>query len=182
VRLAHTEGHPDLPGTVAEAAALRARYPDTVSLADADATTDRVLAALDDAESAHFACHALHDAESPSRSGLMLHDGLLPVPRIGAARLAGELAYLSACSTAQGSWAHADEVVHVGSAFQLAGYRHVVGTLWPVDDGVAAAAARRFYEQSAEAPAAALHRVVAELRARHPDRPDLWAPFIHSGP
>jgi tetratricopeptide (TPR) repeat protein len=188
VSLAHTPGQPDLPGTISESAMLSVRHPDTVRLAEESATTEGVLAALPDAVWAHFACHAVHDSAAPSSSGLLLHDGLLPVTRIGALRLAGaELAYLSACSTAQGSWQHADEVIHLSSAFQLAGYRHVVGTLWPVDDAVASAAAHRFYELlpdtlTAGSAAATLHRVVAELRTAHPDRADLWTPFIHSGP
>lgn len=35
--------------------------------------------------------------------------------------------------------------MHLASALQLAGYRHVIGTLWPVMDTVAARTAEWFY-------------------------------------
>ncbi|GAB3003045.1 hypothetical protein GCM10027184_69890 [Saccharothrix stipae] len=98
-----------------------------------------------------------------------------------------ELAYLSACSTARTSLWHADEAIHLVSAFHLAGYRHVIGSLWPLADNVASDAAATFYRELPPLPelhdfATALHRVVRGLRDKHPDRPDLWASFIHSGP
>jgi hypothetical protein len=186
VALQHTPGRPDLPGTVAEARALPARHPGT-PLIDADATAARVLAGLKEASWVHFACHAENDVIVPSRSELFLHDRPLPLLEIAQLRLpAAELAYLSACSTAGTGWRNADEALHLASAFQVAGYRHVIATLWPVDDDVAARAAQRFYELLASAPnadgaAAALHQVTRELRARYPDQPQAWAPLVHSG-
>lgn len=185
VAMRHTAGLPDLPGTTAEAEALRTRHPDTVALADATATAGAVLAALPAASVAHFACHATSDPAASAGSGLHLHDALLTVPEVARLRLSGaELAYLSACSTGRGGVVTADEAIHLGSAFQLAGFRHVVATLWPVSDAVAASAAQRFHELRDQdvPPAQALHRVARRLRAEHPRDPRLWAPFVHSGP
>jgi tetratricopeptide (TPR) repeat protein len=185
VALAHTPGLPDLPGTVAEATDL---HPGTPPLTDQDATTGRVLAALPAATWAHFACHAYTDLATPSRGGLRLHDTTLPIPEISRLALAhAELAYLSACSTAHGGVIHVDESIHLASAFQLAGFRHVIASLWPLNDNIAATAARAFYRQLPDAPTAAnaadvLRQVTLDLRANHPTRPDLWAPLIHSGP
>jgi hypothetical protein len=44
-----------------------------------------------------------------------------------------------------------------------------------------------FYRQlpaapSADEAAATLRHITLELRTRHPDRPDLWASMVHSGP
>ncbi|OLF11342.1 hypothetical protein BU204_30475 [Actinophytocola xanthii] len=188
VAVQHTAGMPDLPATAREADHLRKRSPDTTMLLDAEATADAVLAALPNAGWAHFGCHATSHPLRASASGLYLHDRVLRVPEIGRAGVRdGELAYLSACSTGQSSLFQADQAMHLASAFRLAGYRHVVATLWPVNDGVAAMAARRFYRSLGDAPTAdgaavALHDVTVRLRARFPRDPALWAPFVHYGP
>ncbi|KAI8716273.1 CHAT domain-containing protein [Fusarium sp. LHS14.1] len=47
------------------------------------------------------------------------------------------LAYLSACGTTQNQHDKSiDENVHLTSAFGLAGFRHVIGTLWAVEDAL----------------------------------------------
>jgi tetratricopeptide (TPR) repeat protein len=185
VALEHTPGLPDLPGCVTEAAALQRNHPGLAPLTDEDATTDRVSAALARATWAHFACHAGVDLTQPSRGGLRLHDGDLTIPEISRLRLGqAELAYLSACSTAHRGGRFADEAIHLASAFQLAGFRHVVAGLWPLADEIAASAARSFYthlDGVADRAAWALRQVTLELREQAPDRPDLWAPLIHSG-
>ncbi|MGW1720427.1 CHAT domain-containing protein [Streptomyces sp. NPDC002156] len=188
VALRHTPGLPELPGCVAEAAALQSHHPGTPPLADHNATAGLVRTALPQATWAHFACHAGADLTNPSQGGLQLNDGILPIPEISRLRLNhAELAYLSACSTAHSGSRLADESIHLASAFQLAGFRHVIATLWPLHDRIAAAAAHSFYElmpatASADRAAIALHRVTQRLRTAHPDRADLWAPLIHSGP
>lgn len=155
---------------------------------DTDAVTDSVRAALTRSTWAHFACHAVADPVSPAEGGLLLHDRILRLPEIGGLPLAeAELAYLSACSTANHGIRHADEVLHLASAFQLAGFRHVVATLWPLGDKIATEAARAFYHHLPDSPvvddaATVLHQVTRDLRASHPDRPDLWAALVHSGP
>ncbi|MFD7229249.1 CHAT domain-containing protein [Streptomyces sp. NPDC059881] len=188
VALERTPGQPDLPATAAEAAALHAHLPDSMLLTNEQATVDRVLGALPGAGWAHFACHADTDLHAPSQGGLHLHDGRLPIAEISRLRLhSAELAYLSACSTGHVGRRHANESTHLASAFQLAGFRHVIASLWPLNDAVAATAADRFYRllptaENADQAADALHRVTRELRAEHPERPHLWASLIHSGP
>lgn len=188
VTMRRTPGMTDLTGTAAEAAQLLAGRADAVALTDDEATADAVLRALPKAGWVHFACHASGHPVTPSHSRLHLYDAPLHVPEISRLGLrSGELAYLSACSTGQAGVFHADEAIHLASAFQLAGYRHVVATLWPVNDTVAAMAARRFYRLLGDSPTAdgaanALHETTRRLRDRFPDAPDLWAPFVHSGP
>jgi CHAT domain-containing protein len=146
-----------------------------------------VTGALPEAAWAHFACHAGTNPDAPSAGGLHLHDGVLPIAEIGRRNLhEAELAYLSACSTGHVGWRHADESIHLASAFQLARFRHVA-SLWPLDDLVAAGAADHFYRLMPDTPSAddaavVLHRVIQHLRAEHTGRPHLWASLIHSGP
>ena len=70
----------------------------------------------------------------------------------------------------------------------MAGYAHVIGTLWSVDDEIAAEVASDVYPgltasgPDAAAAAPALHRAVRKIRARHPTLPALWAAHVHVGP
>ncbi|MCX4821431.1 CHAT domain-containing protein [Streptomyces sp. NBC_01142] len=184
VGMRHTQGAQELPNTVAEAEAVQAGQPGD-PLVDSDATADRVLTAFSESTWIHLACHGLVDAGTPSMSGLVLHDRVLTVGEIVQVRYEkAALAYLSACSTARSSTAHADEAIHLTSAFQVAGFRHVIGTLWPVRDEVAAEAARLFYTvlgDEAHHAAEALHRVTRRLRMVHPDSPEIWSMLVHGG-
>ncbi|MCR6490535.1 CHAT domain-containing protein [Amycolatopsis sp. OK19-0408] len=70
---------------------------------------------------------------------------------------------------------------------QLAGFRHVVASLWPLSDRIAADAARAFYRllpgrTGADGAAEALRAVSLGLRGVYPDRPDSWASLVHSDP
>jgi hypothetical protein len=57
----------------------------------------------------------------------------------------GGHAYLSACDASVAAPNLTNEAVHITSGFQLAGYQHVIGTLWPVNDFLATAMAEEFY-------------------------------------
>ncbi|WP_329343275.1 CHAT domain-containing protein [Streptomyces sp. NBC_00663] len=192
VSTAATPGHAALPATRRETARLEALpVAKTVLIRDA-ATRDRVLSALAEHSWAHFACHATTDTAYPSRSALVLHDhdsAPLRVSDIVTARPTdAKVAYLSACSTAQGAALFPDEGIHITSAFHLAGYRHVIGTLWPVDDHPAGRITRDFYRGagtaeglSAESAAPALHSAVLDARRRMPGHPSVWAAHVHVG-
>lgn len=91
-----------------------------------------------------------------------------------------------------------DEVTHLASPFQLAGFRDVIVTLWEVDDDVAGMVAAKFYHYLlAQSPGSAcrvplaLHHAVKDLKqellkVRQDEGNDvdelLWAPFVHFGP
>ncbi|KAF5693645.1 hypothetical protein FDENT_1877 [Fusarium denticulatum] len=89
----------------------------------------------------HFAGHGYTDTADPSKSQLYLKDwetNPLTVASLLELNLHQEvpfLAYLSACGTGQiKSQKLFDEGIHLISACQLAGFRHVIGTLWEVND------------------------------------------------
>ncbi len=178
-------GEPPLAAAVDEAA-LVAELMGGRLLAEDEATRDAVLDLLGDCRLVHLACHALSDLEGLTGGRLLLAGGE-PLAVADIARLnvpGGRMAFLSACGTAQGSVTIVDQAVHVCSAFQLAGYSDVVGTLWPVADGVAYALTEDVYTRlsAGETPALALHHAVRATRDRFPYSPWLWAAFAHFGP
>ncbi|MFD9098991.1 CHAT domain-containing protein [Streptomyces collinus] len=181
----------DLPGAEGEVDVVRERFPDAAVLVGSRATRRATLDALSRAEVVHFACHGVFDPLAPSTSGLRLSDGTMTVLDVSRLHLRGaELAYLSACSTAVSGVGLMDESIHLTSALQLAGFRQVIGTLWPVHDLIACQVAEDVYARLAPASggthridgAAALHHAVGALRASHPNRPFLWASYVHIGP
>lgn len=112
-----------------------------------------ILKQLNQCDIFHFAGHGTSNASDPSQSALLLRDwekSPLTVEDLRNERLQEKppfLAYLSACSTgANEVLGLVDEGIHLGYACQLAGFRHIVGTLWTVSDPFCANVARKFYE------------------------------------
>ncbi|MFI5938927.1 CHAT domain-containing protein [Streptomyces uncialis] len=194
VSVPEAEGLPPLPGARGEARLLAGLLADVTVLDGAAATKAAVQRHLTDHPYAHFACHAVSDPLRPSLTRLALHGPAAASPTVrDLARLRlpdARLAYLSACDTLRTSPELADESVHVVSAFQMAGFPHVVGSLWSVDDTVAARTAHAVYERLTAAggppavsgTARALHHAVRALRADYPLTPSLWACQVHAGP
>ncbi|MFF7736518.1 CHAT domain-containing protein [Streptomyces sp. NPDC007984] len=179
--LGHAEGE---AARVAEL--LRPAGPVTVLTGPA-ATSHAVLDALPRHGTAHFVCHGLTDPIDPSGSRLLLADHRerpLTVAVLADLRLRrADLAHLSACSTGVTAHRLADEFVHITAAFQLCGYRQVVGTLWPVTDAAAEAVAEAFHaRRAAGLPGAqALTDALSDLRDRYPATPTRWAAHVHTG-
>ncbi|MES5821447.1 CHAT domain-containing protein [Streptomyces sp. RG80] len=194
VSVAEAAGQAPLPGARDEADRLARRLPGSVLLADAAATRSAVVSALHHHAYAHFACHALGDLERASGSRLVLHDHTehpLTVRELARLRLPSvRLAYLSACDTLRTSPELADEAVHIVSAFQMAGFPHVVGSLWHVDDMIGTEVALSVYEAldrgdgtlDVSRTAEALHHAVRAQRDTYPRTPSLWACQVHAGP
>jgi tetratricopeptide (TPR) repeat protein len=192
VALPETPGQPNLPPAGREAANLVNRFSDAQLLAGPAATAAAVLDALGHRPWAHLACHAAQDISAPSEGGLILHDRLLTVREIAARHpTTAELAFLSACETSRGGVQLADEAITIASALQLAGYRHIIGTLWSAHDSVGPVLADCVYREltrprpghlDTRTTAYALHTAVLTLRDRLPLEPQVWAPYVHIGP
>ncbi|EFY88848.1 TPR Domain containing protein [Metarhizium acridum CQMa 102] len=109
-----------------------------------------VLAALNDCDIFHFAGHGKTDPDDPSRSSLLLRGGPLAVADLFETNLHNRkpfLAYLSACGTGQINNDNLmNEALHLMAAYQAAGFRHVIGTLWEVNDKSCVEAANMTYE------------------------------------
>ncbi|MGH3224079.1 MAG: CHAT domain-containing protein [Streptosporangiaceae bacterium] len=204
VAMPETPGQASLPGTREEATRLRGRLPSPVVLvgdgnagpAERVPTKAEVIARLPEAGIAHFSCHSLSIPDDPSRSFLALADyradPFTVASLVEVSLHRAQLAYLSACQTARNAAPDLlDEAIHLASAFQLAGYPHVIGTLWSVWEVAALDVADTFYAHlqtgvgafDTRTSAEALHHAVRALRDREglAAAPSFWAPFLHTG-
>lgn len=184
-------GAPPLPRAAQEARAIADVLPGARLLSGDGATWDTVVSGLREHDWLHFCGHGRFEAANPSASRLLLHDHAehpLTVADLSVLDLAdAELAYLSACATARTGFELPDEGLHLAGALQLAGYRHVVGTLWEVDDREARRIAEQVYAElgaphpDADRAARAVHTAVRTERERYPATPSLWAAHVHVG-
>ncbi|KAL4745605.1 hypothetical protein BDW72DRAFT_198489 [Aspergillus terricola var. indicus] len=127
----------------------------------------------------HFAGHGYTDSTDPLKSHLLLKNGkddpftVENLLELNLREHSPFLAYLSACGTGRiGDDRFVDESIHLISAFQLAGFRHAIGTLWEVNDEICVDMARITYETMAganmtdESVCRGLHLATRELRDR----------------
>ncbi|KAF5584941.1 tetratricopeptide-like helical [Fusarium subglutinans] len=156
-------------------------------------TKHETLGILESCNAVYFGCHGESMSAQPCRSFLQLGTDVnshLTIQEIqGSHHQKAQLAYLSACSTANISATHlVDEVVHIAGAFSLLGFRQVVGTLWQAKNTAARVMAKRFYEDlmtvdggDEDCVARAYYVAVMELRATNVRDPLVWATFAHFG-
>lgn len=178
-----------LPGVAEELADLDACFPGEVTHLDgAKATGASLVDQIRRHSWIHLACHGTQGfGEYPP--ALFLHDGPFRIERLGwSASHHADLAFLSACSTAEIAMDMADEAHHLAAAFQIAGFRHVVATQWGTNDRVAVGISRGFYDRlnqpghaHADGAAEALHHAVRAVRADGHSA-HVWAPYVHYGP
>jgi tetratricopeptide (TPR) repeat protein len=194
VALPSTPQLSDLPFAGRELDMVTRRMPAADILQGKDATRRRILAQLPGHSFLHFAGHGQQDPFSQASAALYTYDhvqhGPVTVVEIADLHLQdAELAFLSACETARG-WADLpDESVHVAGAMQLAGFRHVIATQWPISDVLAPRIADQVYQQltdpdgglDASHASLALHAAISAVRDRGRSRL-LWASYIHIGP
>jgi hypothetical protein len=127
----------------------------------------------------HFAGHGCTDNDDPSKSHLLLEDWkndplmVATLLEMNIRECSPFLAYLSACRTGQiKDEKFVNESIHLISAFQLAGFRHVIGTLWEVNDQLCLDMARITYKvmrdggMTDKSVCRGLHNTTRELRDR----------------
>ncbi|WP_406635119.1 CHAT domain-containing protein [Amycolatopsis sp. WGS_07] len=193
VAMPTTPGKDPLLSATGEADMIARLFPTATKLIDETATHDAVLEEIPRHSTVHIASHAVGDPRDPSASHLVLYDHAtapLIVAEISDLDLPdADLAFLSACNTTDAAPRLIDEAVHITGSFHLAGYRHVIGTLTPVNataERVAAAVYSQLAPDGATAPATAdtalaLHNAVRLVREDHVDAPHTWATWIHVG-
>ncbi|MCJ1279675.1 hypothetical protein MMC21_007499 [Puttea exsequens] len=200
-----TPGQIPLPGVEREAEIIQNTLREIISVKVHELPPVKdVIEDLPLYNSVHFACHGYSDPQSPFRSGLMLcgvepekgfdkniRNSTLTVDTVSSIDTERSLlAFLSACCTAENaSSTLIDEGIHLASGFQLAGYPHVIASLWEADDDLSVAVAGKFYRilfaeseiSGHEKIAYALHDAILAAR-RTCDDPLAWATTIHFGP
>ncbi|MEU8080743.1 CHAT domain-containing protein [Catellatospora citrea] len=192
VAVGDVAGEDLLDGVDAEIEQLRKLIPapNLRVLRDEDATRQAVTEELPRHRYVHVSCHGAQDLTNPSHACIRVHDGPLTLAELSEAHRGGELITLSACMTATGGAAAADEVVSLAAALHYTGWQQVIATLWWVWDDSAADIMTAVYRRIArdgtitpEHAAQALHDAVREHRdARtHREEPSRWVSFIHMG-
>jgi len=146
-----------LPYTRQEVLSIGRRFPETASVwLGAEATEERAKGLTGRLGVVHFACHGFTDESSPLDSCLALaipvredpsaENGLLHAWEIFEnMRLDADLVVLSACETGLGEELAGEGVLGLTRAFQYAGARSIVASLWPVSDASTASLMDRFY-------------------------------------
>ncbi|SCO90086.1 uncharacterized protein FRV6_14214 [Fusarium oxysporum] len=206
VTMPNTPGQQSLPGVEKEGEAVRDSMKEDATIVSLESPSAKeVLDALGDCGIAHFACHGLSESTDPSESHILLQRKeqsgkfINAVEKLEASALwdvVGQgkamIAYLSACSTAESKAKMlGEEGIHLSSAFQIAGFPHVVGSLWPVRDEVCILLARLFYQNLVRNDnfmlgnvdvAQALRNAMIELRDESRFGIRDWTAFVHFGP
>ena len=182
-------GFEPLPGTRREVERIAALYnEDAAVYLGADATEERAKSA--GTRYLHFATHGLLDERFPLNSGLALtipdefveggDNGLLQAWEIfESVRLDADLVVLSACESALGQEVGGEGLVGLTRAFQYAGARSVLASLWQVADESTAILMERFYHhlRAGKTKDEALRAAQLELVRGAAPAPHAWAAF-----
>ena len=178
--MGHTPGSSSLPFAPREVDAIQRPFKSmTLDPIELQPNKQDILAHLPHCSIFHFAGHGFANTNNPLESYLALSRGkqdsltIANLLKINLYKSPPFLAYLSACGTGQvRDVAFSDESIHLINGFLLAGFRHVIGTLWEVQDEVCVDIARLTYEVIAESGmsdyfvAWGLHQATTALRDR----------------
>lgn len=125
---------PGLATKGAEVESLRSIYPGAVTLGRGDATSERVLAALDGAWLAHIAAHGTFRADNPMFSSILLDDGPLTVHDFERLGRAPYQLVLAGCDSGVAAAVGADELLGLVSSLVPLGAAGIVASIVPVSD------------------------------------------------
>jgi CHAT domain-containing protein len=165
-------GLPPLPGTATEVITIARILGTPDPLLGAAATETAVTSAAHDRPIIHLATHGVMYERAPNRSFLALAGhGELTVADIMGLDLGADLVVLSACHTGRGTATAGGDIVGLMRAAVTAGARHVIVSLWPVDDEAGCLLMTGMYEELAGGcgVADALARAQRRVRALDAD-------------
>lgn len=166
------------PAIAAEARAVAAALPGARLYLGAAASRNALAQEGGGSRIVHIATHGVFRPDHPLFSAIRLGDGELSLHDLYALRLPAELITLSGCSTGLAAGDAGDERLGLARGLLAAGARHLLLTLWDVQDASTADFMQAFYPRlsAGQAPAAALRATMQEMRQRYP-HPFYWAPF-----
>ncbi|HBL28121.1 MAG TPA: hypothetical protein DD490_14910 [Acidobacteria bacterium] len=184
-----------VPATRTEVSGIASLFPGARLFLGTEATEETATSIGKGVRYLHFACHGLLDARSPLRSALALaipsrpdegrDNGLLQAWEIiDRVRLDADLVTLSACNSAMGPEMGGEGLLGLTRAFQVAGARSVLASLWSVADVSTTDLMQRFYRHlrsglaKDEALRAAQIELIHSSRFSHPFH---WAAFELTG-
>jgi CHAT domain-containing protein len=192
------EGLSRLPGTRREGEAVVALVGAGQSKLIVDFAATRAAAESDEMSQYRyvlFATHGLIDSQNPKLSALVLslvdehgqpQDGYLRAYQIFNLNLPAEVVVLSACQTGLGKQVRGEGLVSLTRGFMYAGAKHVVVSLWSVNDDSTAELMARFYGgmlKEGKRPAEALRaaQIAMLTQSKRWRSPYYWAPFVLQG-
>jgi CHAT domain-containing protein len=180
VMMDKTPGKSSLPYASLEIDVLRRLFRDaSFDPVEPPSRTQDVLEALPTCEIFHFAGHGHANEQDPLKSCLLLEDWktnqftVSTLLDLDVREKTPFLAYLSACGTGRiRNHRLRDQSLPLTGAYQLAGFRHVIGTLWEVQDEICVDMAKMTYrgiiegDMTDESVCRGLHDATRELRDR----------------
>lgn len=176
---------------IAQLLGVAVRPPDVLLNLEANETTLRQ-SPLGEYRFLHFATHAdLSDKVQGIKEPFILlgqvgnegqDDGFLTLSEVLALRLKADLVVLSACQTGRGTVMEGEGVANFARAFQHAGAKGVLVSLWPVASDEAVELMTMFYGhlQKGKPRSEALRLARQAIKAKYP-QPFFWAVFILHG-
>lgn len=110
-------------------------------------------------------------------------DGLLRMTEIMGLRINTDMVVLAACQTGLGKLVTGEGILGMGRAFQYAGSRNVLMSLWSVEENASVKLLKYFVEfrSKGKSKLAALTEARNQLRSEGYDHPFFWAAFVLAG-
>ena len=176
-----------LPGTKQEVASIASLFPNTDTFLGADATEANFKTLGAKYAWIHVESHAVYEKDpSHGRTGVYFsvlkpyqpgaENGILQYGEIFGLDLQADLLVLSACQTALGRNAGGQGMAGMTRAFQYAGVRTILASLWEVDDEATAQLMGHFYRFLKEGNQPAFALRFAQIEMIHATPEDgFWA-------
>ncbi|VUC26072.1 unnamed protein product [Clonostachys rosea] len=177
VAMSNTPGNCTLPYATDEVCEIQKIFKCTsVNATQLEGHKETIKSRLNKSNIFHFAGHGYTDYVDPSKSHLCVEDKNNPLSIAELLQLDIDqgshfLAYLSACGTGRvREEKFMDESIHLISAFQVLGFRHVIGTLWEVQDQTCMDMARLTYQvirdedMTDQSVSRGLHKAIKHVR------------------